>query len=119
MASKSFSLLLVLLSIFVASSSYEAATIGDDYHPIIDLKNATIVSIGKLAVKEHNDQAKTTLEFVSILEGEYKKVVLGTKYKFVIAAKNGAPKPENYEAVVVRGGSIGLVLISFKQLLGL
>ncbi|KAG8371572.1 hypothetical protein BUALT_Bualt13G0101900 [Buddleja alternifolia] len=112
MAPKPLSLLFVL-SVLVASFSYEASA-GGEYQRIIDLKDPHVVHIGEFAVTEHNNQNKTTLEFVEIVKGE-KQVVAGFNYKLLIAAKDGATSmPNNYEAVIFEDLQSVLKLKSFK-----
>ncbi|KAG8370780.1 hypothetical protein BUALT_Bualt13G0019100 [Buddleja alternifolia] len=97
MAFKSLPLLFVLISIFVASISYEVIATGE-YQPIPNLNDPLVVASATFAVNEYNKQVKTKLEFVSISQGEY-QVVNGINYKLDIVARNGI-NLEKYEAIV-------------------
>ncbi|EOA17680.1 hypothetical protein CARUB_v10006049mg [Capsella rubella] len=68
--------------------------------PIKNLSDPNVVAVAKYAIAEHNKQSKESLVFVKVVEGTT-QVVAGTKYDLKIAAKNGAGKVLNYEAVVV------------------
>ncbi|KAG8371556.1 hypothetical protein BUALT_Bualt13G0100300 [Buddleja alternifolia] len=98
MASKYLSLLLVFLSILACSFSYEVFANSYPFRPINN-KDPQAVKLGKFAVTEHNKRANTTLEFVSLVKGEYAATIL--TYELVIDAKNGtAATPESYKAIV-------------------
>ncbi|KAL7130416.1 hypothetical protein ABFS83_13G132700 [Erythranthe nasuta] len=101
MAPKSRSILFILLSILLVSSINEAsATFFGIWRPINDLKDQVVEQIAKFAVTEHNKEAKTSLEFITVVQGET-KLVSGTNYRLVISAKDrAAAQPKNYTAVV-------------------
>ena len=84
------------------------------WKPIKDVKDPHVIEVAEFAVKEHNNESKTELEFESVSKGE-KQVVAGTNYRLVIAAKDGGAS-NNYEAVVwEKLGSAGMSLTSFKR----
>ncbi|KAL7088542.1 hypothetical protein ACP275_13G133300 [Erythranthe tilingii] len=101
MAPKSRSLLFPLLLILLVSSINETgATFFGIWRPINDLKGQVVEQIAKFAVTEHNKKAKTSLEFVSVVQGET-KLVSGKNYRLVISAKDSAAaQPKNYSVVV-------------------
>ncbi|KAI3466515.1 hypothetical protein Pfo_023178 [Paulownia fortunei] len=129
MAPKSRSLPFAVLSILVASVTFQAsaaefggrkATPLGSWKPINNLKDPWVVEIARFAVAEHNrpDNA-TKLEFVSVVDGKT-QVVAGLNYKLVISAKVGgrSEKPNYYEAVVFdKAWEKLLQLTSFKRLL--
>ncbi|XP_047326312.1 cysteine proteinase inhibitor 1-like [Impatiens glandulifera] len=95
MASKQFILFVLLVSLF--SCKVNSAALGG-WEPISDPKDSEIVEIGKYAISEYNIEAKTTLEFNSVVKGDT-QVVAGTNYRLVIAAKDGEVVGK-YEAIV-------------------
>ncbi|XP_047335382.1 cystatin-1-like [Impatiens glandulifera] len=66
--------------------------------PISDLKNPEIVMFGKFAISEYNTKANTTLEFNSLVEGEF-QVISGVRYSLVIDVKDGGVVGK-YQAIV-------------------
>ncbi|KAL8027946.1 hypothetical protein ABFX02_14G129500 [Erythranthe guttata] len=87
--------------------------------PIKDLEDPSVVSAAKFAVKEYNNKANTTLQFVTIIKGK-KHMVAGSFYHLLILAKHKpAAYPEKYEVAVsdrpwkIKGG---LELESFRKL---
>ncbi|EYU27692.1 hypothetical protein ABFS82_13G133400 [Erythranthe guttata] len=113
MALKSRSVLFLLLSIMVVSSINEAgATFFGIWLPIANLKTPEVVQIAKFAVAEHNKEAKTSLQFVTVVRGET-KLAVGKNYRLVITVKgSGSAQPKNYTAVVW-----SRPLIKYQQLL--
>ncbi|CAI9756662.1 unnamed protein product [Fraxinus pennsylvanica] len=101
---KSLAILLIILPILVASIQVSTALGGrkgglvGGWRPIENLNDPNVQKIAKYAVQEHNKQAKSKLQFLSVVKGET-QVVSGTNYKLVISAKNGAV-PHNYQAIV-------------------
>ncbi|KAL7088544.1 hypothetical protein ACP275_13G133500 [Erythranthe tilingii] len=120
MAPKYLSLLFALASILVIEASTlggKTTTLGG-WKPIPNLKDPQVVKVANFAVAEHNKEAKTTLEFVTIVKGE-QQVVAGLKYRLVISAKGAAAAaaaPKSYNAEVVSQPWKKLLeLLSFEE----
>ncbi|KAL7130414.1 hypothetical protein ABFS83_13G132500 [Erythranthe nasuta] len=106
MAPKYLSLLFALASILVIEASTlggKATTLGG-WKPIPNLKDPEVVKVANFAVAEHNKEAKTSLEFVTIVKGE-QQVVAGLKYRLVISTKASgaaaAAAPKSFNAEVL------------------
>ncbi|GMP73441.1 hypothetical protein CsSME_00031199 [Camellia sinensis var. sinensis] len=65
---------------------------------IKNLKAAEVQEVAQFAMSEHNKQANAKLELERVVRGET-KVVSGTNYRLVIAAKDGGVSTK-YEAIV-------------------
>ncbi|KAL8032971.1 hypothetical protein ABFX02_13G132600 [Erythranthe guttata] len=119
MAPKYLSLIFALASILVIEGSTlggKGTTLGG-WKPIPDLKDPQVVKAANFAVAEHNKEAKTTLEFVTIVKGE-QQVVAGLRYRLVISAKSSAAAaaPTSYNAEVLSQPWKKLLkLISFRE----
>ncbi|KAL3820806.1 hypothetical protein ACJIZ3_006711 [Penstemon smallii] len=122
MAVKSRSILFVLLTILVASISYQTSAKGvgsnnvGGWKPVPSTKDRYVVSIAKFALAEHNKRANDALVFVAVVKGEL-LTAGGKKYKLEISAKEAGAASKNYEAVVLdRHWKKPRQLTSFKKL---
>ncbi|KAL3523222.1 hypothetical protein ACH5RR_016056 [Cinchona calisaya] len=122
MALKFQYLLAILAVIFLCSDVSSAPLSGGRRGAIvggwrkIDPNNKEVVENGKFAIDEHNEEAKTKLQYKTVVEAE-EQVVSGINYKLVIQAIDGTDS-NKYEAIVwVKAGAIELKqLSSFRKL---
>ncbi|KAK6133180.1 hypothetical protein DH2020_033070 [Rehmannia glutinosa] len=97
----------VFLSILVASVSLQvsAADLGGKQGPVpggwpgIDPNDPRVVEFAKFAVAEHNREARTTLQFVQVINAKV-LISFGLAFKLVISARvsNKSSTTNKYEA---------------------
>ncbi|CAI8601001.1 unnamed protein product [Vicia faba] len=112
-----FQSLILLLLISLASATMNQATPPDDWTPIKNISDPTVIAIARFAVSEYNDQNGAKLEFEKLIKGESQLLprMETQTYRLTLSAKDGSSS-NNYDAVVLDTMSkYSWKLISFKR----
>lgn len=88
MALKLDSLVITLLTLtFIVHSAQSSETLTNWWKPIKNLKDPKVEEIGKLFVSTYNAMKNKSLEYESVIQGEYQVAVAGLNYRLIARAK--------------------------------